>query len=257
MRTLTSNNAFSDTKVMVKRTLRHAVRSKDTIITSVIFPIFMMLFFVNIFGGSIHTGSTSYISFVTPGIVLMSIVMGVSYAAMRLSSDLAKGILDRFSSLPIARSSILSGHVITSVIFNMVAVAAVLGVAFLSGFRSSASLTAWFEVGGLLLLLATALSWMSMIFGLLSKTPAGASALSYLLLLLVFVSSAFTPAASMGSAVRAFSKHQPMTPIIETVRSLLLHGVIGPNGTAALIWCVVLLVVCCPVAVRIYANKAK
>lgn len=121
MRTLAPNNAFSDTKVMVKRTLRHAMRSKDTIITSVIFPIFMMLFFVNIFGGSIHTGSTSYISFVTPGIVLMSIAMGVSYAAMRLSSDLAKGIVDRFRSMPIARSSILSGHVITSVIFNMVA----------------------------------------------------------------------------------------------------------------------------------------
>ena len=132
---------ISNTKVMVKRSMRHAVRSKDTIITAIIMPIFMMLFFVYVFGGSINTGSVKYIDIVVPGIVLMSVSLGTSYAAMRLSTDLTNGIVNRFRSMPIARSSILNGHVVTSVLFNMVSAAVVLVVAFLIGFRTNASLT--------------------------------------------------------------------------------------------------------------------
>jgi ABC-2 type transport system permease protein len=245
-----------DTWVMVKRPMRHAVRSKDTIMTAIITPILMMLFFVNIFGGSINTGPVKYVDFVVPGIVLMSGALGAAYGAMRLNDDLTKGIVSRFRSMPIARSSILTGHVITSVLFNMLSAVAVLGVAFLTGFRTDASLSAWLALGGLLLLITTALSWMSMIFGLIAKGPEGASAFCYLLLLLVFVSSAFVPTESMNDAVRAFAEHQPMTPIIETMRSLLTQGTFGPSGGMALLWSVILLIVSYMVALRIYNHKA-
>lgn len=246
---------MSDTKVMVKRSMRHAVRSKDTIMTSIIMPIFLMLFFVYVFGGSINTGSVKYIDFVAPGIVLMSVSLGAAYGAMRLSGDLTNGIVNRFRSMPIARSSILNGHVITTVIFNMISVAVVIGVAFLAGFRTDASLAAWLAFGGLVLIFTAALSWASMIIGLISKGPEGAAAFSYLLLLFVFVSSAFAPTKSMNSVVRAFADHQPMTPIIETARSLLTQGTSGPSGGMALLWSVVLLVVSYIVALRMSNRK--
>ena len=246
---------ISNTKVMVKRSMRHAVRSKDTIITAIIMPIFMMLFFVYVFGGSINTGSVKYIDIVVPGIVLMSVSLGTSYAAMRLSTDLTNGIVNRFRSMPIARSSILNGHVVTSVLFNMVSAAVVLVVAFLIGFRTNASLTAWLMFGGLVLIFTAALSWMSMIFGLIAKGPEGAAAFAYLLLLFVFVSSAFAPTESMNSVVRAFAEHQPMTPIIATTRSLLTQGTLGSSGGMALLWSVMLLVASYIVALRISNRK--
>ena len=246
---------LSDTKVMAKRSLRHAIRSKDTIITSIIMPIFMMLFFVYVFGGSINTGSVKYIDFVVPGIVLMSVSLGAAYGAMRLSTDMTNGIVNRFRSMPIARSSILNGHVITSVLFNMMSAAVVIGVAFLTGFRTDASLTAWLVFGGLVLLFTTALSWASMIIGLVSKGPEGAAAFSYLLLLFVFVSSAFAPTESMNSVVRAFANHQPMTPIIETTRSLLTQGTPGPSAVAAVLWSVALLTVSYVLALRVASRK--
>jgi ABC-2 type transport system permease protein len=245
-----------DTWTMVKRPMRHALRSKDTIMTAVITPILMMLFFVNIFGGSINTGPVKYVDFVVPGIVLMSGALGAAYGAMRLNDDLTKGIVSRFRSMPIARSSFLTGHVITSVLFNMLSAAAVLGAAFLTGFRTDANLVVWLVLGGLLLLVTTALSWMSTIFGLIAKGPEGASAFCYLLLLLVFVSSAFVPTESMNPAVRAFAEHQPMTPIIETTRALLTQGTVGPSGGMALLWSAAVLVVSCIVALRIYSAKA-
>jgi len=246
---------LSDTKVMAKRSMRHAIRSKDTIITSILMPIFMMLFFVYVFGGSINTGSVKYIDFVVPGIVLMSVSLGAAYGAMRLSTDMTNGIVSRFRSMPIARSSILNGHVITSVLFNMMSAVVVIGVAFLTGFRTDASLASWLAFGGLVLLFTTALSWASMIIGLISKGPEGAAAFSYLLLLGVFVSSAFAPTDAMGSAVRAFADHQPMTPIIETARSLLTQGTPGPSARMALIWSIVLLVVSYIIALRIANRK--
>jgi len=245
-----------DTTVMVKRSMRHAIRSKDTIMTAIIMPILMMLFFVNIFGGSINTGPVKYVEFVVPGIVLMSAALGAAYGAMRLNSDLAKGIVSRFRSMPVARSSILTGHVVTSVLFNMLSAAVVLGVAFLTGFRTDASLTAWLLFGALLLLFTTALSWMAMIFGLIAKGPEGASAFSYLLLLLVFVSSAFVPTSSMNDVVRAFAERQPMTPIIETTRSLLTHGTLGSSGNVALLWSALLLVVSYMIARWLFGRKA-
>ncbi len=246
---------LSDTKVMVKRSMRHAVRSKDTIITAILMPIMLMLFFVYVFGGSINTGSMKYINFVAPGIAFMSVSLGAAYAALRLSTDLTNGIVNRFRSMPIARSAILSGHVITSVLFNMVSVAVVLGVAFLVGFRTDASLTAWLIFGGLVLIFTTALTWASMVIGLISKSPEGAAAFSYLLLLFVFVSSAFAPTGSMNSVVRAFADHQPMTPIIETARSLLTRGTFGASGKLALLWSVVLLIVAYIVAVQISSRR--
>lgn len=244
------------TLVMVKRSMRHALRSKDTILTAVIMPILMMLFFVDVLGGAINTGAVNYVDFVVPGIVLMSATLGAAYGAMRLSIDLSNGIVKRFRSMPVAPSSILTGHVVTSVMFNLVAAAAVLGVAVLTGFRPHAGGTAWLLFGALFLVFTTALSWLSMIFGLMASGPEGAGAFSYLLLVLVFVSSAFVPTASMNAVVRAFAEHQPMTPIIETTRSLLTQGTFGASGGVAFLWSAVLLVVSYLVARWAFDRKA-
>jgi len=247
--------ALHDTWVMAKRSLRHTVRSMDTIITVAAMPIAMMLLFVYVFGGSFNTGPIKYIDFVTPAIFIMTIASGIAYAALRLNNDLSKGIISRFKTMPVAPSSILGGHAVSSVLSNLFSVALVLLVALLCGFRSSAGLVEWLICGGLVLLFTVATTWMAIVFGLLAKSAEGAGAFSYILLLLIFVSSGFTPTDKMNSVLRAFAENQPMTPIIETMRSLLVNGTAGAHAWAAVIWCVVLLVVCYVAALRIYRTK--
>jgi ABC-2 type transport system permease protein len=242
-------NAFADTLIMAKRSLRHTVRSVDTIITVAAMPIFMMLLFVFVFGSSFDTGTIKYINFVTPAIVLMTVGSGIAYAAM------TKGIINRFRTMPVAPSSILGGHAVSSVISNLVSVALVLIVAVLAGFRSDAGLASCLAFTGLLLLFTVATTWMAIVFGLLAKTAEGAGAFSYILLLLIFVSSGFTPTDKMNSFVRAFAQHQPMTSIIETMRSLLSTGAAGDKVWTAVVSCVVVLIVSYVWALKIYKTK--
>ncbi|MDN5274805.1 MAG: transporter permease [Candidatus Saccharibacteria bacterium] len=240
---------------MAKRSLRHTIRSMDTIITVAAMPIAMMLLFVYVFGSSFDTGSIKYINFVTPGIVVMCILSGIAYAALRLNNDMTNGIINRFKTMPIASSSILGGHAVSSVLSNLFSVCLVLIVAFLVGFRSDAGIAEWTIFSGLLLLFTIATTWLAIVFGLLAKTAEGAGAFSYILLLLVFVSSAFTPTDKMTPWLRAFAEHQPMTPIIETMRSLLVNGTAGESVWIAIAWCAGLLVVSYVIALRIYKNK--
>lgn len=248
-------NAIRDTAIMAKRSLRHTIRSMDTIITVAAMPIAMMLLFVYVFGSSFDTGSIKYINFVTPGIVVMCILSGIAYAALRLNNDMTNGIINRFKTMPIASSSILGGHAVSSVLSNLFSVCLVLIVAFLVGFRSDAGIAEWAIFSGLLLLFTIATTWLAIVFGLLAKTAEGAGAFSYILLLLVFVSSAFTPTDKMTPWLRAFAEHQPMTPIIETMRSLLVNGTAGESVWVAGAWCAGLLVVSYFIALRIYKNK--
>jgi ABC-2 type transport system permease protein len=248
-------NNLSDTMVMSGRMLRHNFRSIDTIITVVAMPIMIMLMFVYVFGGSINTGTVNYINYVVPGIILMCITSGVAYSAFRLNNDVTKGIVERFRSMPIGKSSILGGHVLTSILFNAFSTVLILLFSLLIGFRSSAGITGWLLAIGILLLFTLAMTWVAVMFGLLANSAEGAGVFSYLLLGLLFISSGFAPTETMPRMVRLFAENQPMTLIIETIRSLLLNQSVGNNAFIAVLWCSGILIVSYIVAMQIYTHK--
>jgi ABC-2 type transport system permease protein len=250
--------ALSDTWTMTKRSLRHTTRSADTIITVVLTPIFILLLFVYVFGGALgeQTGSIDYVDFITPGVVIMTVASGIAYAAVRLSTDLQRGIISRFRTMPVAPSSVLSGQALSSTLSNLFSCLLVIMVAFLVGFRPEADATAWLSFVGLLGLFILATTWLAMVFGLLAKSVEGAGAFSYILLFLIFISSSFVPTESMTPWLRGFAENQPMTPIIESMRSLLTEGTPGPDIWIALAWAAVILVVSYTVALGLYRRSA-
>lgn len=246
---------FSDTRVMLGRSLRHVTRSMDTIITVTLMPVAFMLLFVYVFGGAIHAGAGTYVNYLLPGILIIAIASGISYTAFRLFNDLQSGIFERFHSMPIARSSVLWGHVLTSLVSNAISVLVIILVALFMGFRSSAAAPAWLAVAGILVLFTLALTWIAVIAGLSATSTDGAVAFSYPLIFLPFVSSAFVPTASMPGPVRAFAEHQPVTSIVNTMRALLAQQPIGHDIWAALAWCVGILVVASALAMVAYRRK--
>jgi ABC-2 type transport system permease protein len=246
---------FGDTAVLTGRSLRHITRSLDTIITTTIMPIAFMLLFVYVFGGAINSGSDSYVSYLLPGILLITVATGVSYTAFRLFLDMKGGIFERFQSMPIARSSVLWAHVLTSLVANLVSVGVVVLVALVMGFRSPAGPTAWLAVGGILTLFTLALTWLAVIPGLTAKSADGASAFSYPLILLPFISSAFVPTATMPGPVRVFAENQPVTSIVNAIRNLFAQQPVGMDIWVALGWCVGILIVAYVFAMRTYRRK--
>jgi len=246
---------FGDTAVLTRRSLKHVTRSADTIITTAIIPVALMLLFVYVFGGAIKTGSDSYVTYLLPGILLITIASGISYTAFRLFTDLQSGIFERFQSLPIARSGALWAHVLTSLIANLISVAIVVGVALIMGFRSEAGVGAWLAVAGILILFTLALTWIAVIPGLTATTVTGASAFSYPLIFLPFISSAFVPTETMPGPVRWFAEHQPVTSIVNTIRDLFAGQPVGSDIGIALAWCLGILVVAYVFAVVIYHRK--
>jgi ABC-2 type transport system permease protein len=246
-----------DTALLTGRSLRHIMRSPDTIITTTIMPIAFMLLFVYVFGGAISQGSGSarYVTYLLPGILLITIASGISYTAYRLFLDMKSGIFERFQSMPIARSSVLWAHVLTSVVANLVSLVVVVGVALLMGFRSGAGVLAWLAVAGILLLFTLALTWLAVIAGLSANSVDGASAFSYPLIFLPFISSAFVLTATMPGPVRAFAEHQPVTPIVNTIRDLYAQQPVSTDIWIALAWCVGILIVAYALAMATYHRK--
>jgi ABC-2 type transport system permease protein len=248
---------LTDTWTMAQRSLRHILRSPDTIITVVMMPIAMLLLFVYVFGGALgqQTGSVNYVSFITPGIIVMTVISGIAYAAFRLSNDIQKGIINRFRTMPVAPSSILGGQAASSTLSNLFSSLLVLLVALAIGFRSHADLATWMAFAGLVALFTLATTWMAIFFGLLAKTAEGAGSFSYILMLLIFISPSFVPTASMSSGLRAFAEYQPLTPIVETMRSLLINGTPGNKAWVALTWCIGILVAFYLGSLRLYRNR--
>src|SRR5258708_8161762 len=179
--------------VMLGRSMRHIMRSMDTIITVTIMPIAFMLLFVYVFGGAIQSGTDNYVNYLLPGILLIAIASGISYAAFRLFNDLQSGIFERFHSMPIARSSVLWGHVLTSLVSNAISVVVIVLVALLIGFRASAGVLAWLAVAGILVLFTLALTWLAVIAGLSAKSVDGAAAFPYPPIFLPFVTPPVVP----------------------------------------------------------------
>ena len=246
---------FGDTAVLTGRTMRHVTRSPDTIITTAIMPIAIMVLFVYVFGGAIDTGSVSSVNYMLPGILLITIASGISYTAFRLFNDLQGGIFERFQSMPIARPGVLWAHVLTSLAANVISLVLVIGVALAMGFRTGAGALAWLAVAGILLLFTLALTWIAVIPGLTAKSVDGASAFSYPLIFLPFISSAFVPTATMPGPVRAFADHQPVTSIVNTIRALFAQQPVGTGIWTALAWCVGILAVAYAVASTLYRRR--
>ncbi|HEY3339609.1 MAG TPA: ABC transporter permease [Propionicimonas sp.] len=252
---MTTSHFLGDTAVLTGRSLRHISRSLDTIITTAITPIGMMLLFVYVLGGAINTGSDSYVTYLLPGILIITIASGIAYTAYRLFLDMTSGIFDRFHSMPIARSSVLWAHVLTSVVANLVSIVVVILVALLMGFRSGAGVLSWLAVAGILILFTLALTWMAVIPGLTAKTVDGASAFSYPLIFLPFISSAFVPTETMPGPVRWFAENQPVTSIVNAIRDLFAGQPVGADLWIALAWCVGILAVAYLFAMATYRRK--
>lgn len=250
---------LADTGALTGRSLRHIARSPDTIITTAVMPIAMMLLFVYVLGGAISTGSApgrpSYVTYLLPGILLITIASGIAYTAFRLFTDLQAGIFERFQSMPIARASVLWAHVLTSLVANLLSMVVVVGVALLMGFRSGAGVLAWLAVAGILALFTLALTWIAVIPGLSATTMEGASAFSYPLIFLPFISSAFVPTATMPGPVRWFAENQPVTSIVNAIRDLLAGRPAGDPIWVALAWCAGTLVVAYVLAMITYRRK--
>ena len=246
---------FGDTAVLLGRSMRHITRSLDTIITVAIMPIALMLLFVYVFGGAIHTGSHHYVNYLLPGILLITIATGISYTAARLFADMNSGIFERFQSMPIARSSVLWAHVLTSVVSILVSLVLVVLVALLVGFRSPAGVLAWLGVTGILVLFTLALTWIAVIAGLSAKTVEGAGAFSYPIIFLPFISSAFVLTNTMPGPVRAFAGHQPVTSIVNTIRDLFTRQPVSTDIWIALAWCLGILIVAYALAMASYHRK--
>ncbi|GAB2713036.1 ABC transporter permease [Arthrobacter bambusae] len=250
-----STHFFGDTSVLLGRSMRHIFRSADTIITTAITPIALMLLFVYVFGGAIKTGTENYVNYLLPGIMLIAIASGIAYTAVRLFTDMKSGIFERFHSMPIARSSVLWAHVLTSMVANGLSLVIIMLVALLMGFRTSASLLAWLAIVGILALFTLALTWLAIIAGLTAKSVDGAGGFSYPLIFLPFISSAFVPTATMPGPVRAFAENQPVTSIVNTIQDLFEQRPIGNDIWVALAWCLGILVLAYFFAAAAYRRR--
>ncbi len=252
---MTATHFFGDTAVLTGRSLRHVTRSMDTIITTAVTPIAMMVLFVYVLGGAINSGSDNYVTYLLPGILIITIASGIAYTAYRLFLVQQCGIFERFHSMPIARSSVLWAHVLTSLVANLISLVVVVLVALLMGFRSSAGVLAWLGVAGILVLFTLALTWIAVIPGLTAKSIDGASAFAYPLIFLPFISSAFVPTATMPGPVRWFAENQPVTSIVNSIRNLFTGQPVGTDLWIGLAWCVVILVAAYAVAMVTYRRK--
>jgi ABC-2 type transport system permease protein len=250
-----SKHFLGDTTVLLGRSLRHVTRSPDTIITTAVMPIALMLLFVYVLGGAIKHGPQTYVTYLLPGILLITIASGISYTALRLFTDMQGGIFARFQSMPIARSALLWSHVLTSLAANLISLIVVVLIALAMGFRSGAGPAAWLAIVGILVLFTLALTWIAVIPGLTAKSVDGAAAFAYPLIFLPFVSSAFVPTATMPGPVRAFADNQPMTSIVNTIRDLLAQHAAATSIWTALVWCGGILIAAYALAMAAYHRK--
>ncbi|MEU0518075.1 ABC transporter permease [Streptosporangium sp. NPDC006007] len=239
--------ALTDSATMLRRNLKRMVRYPSMTLTLIGMPIVFLLLFVYVFGGTLGAGlggvsggRAEYVNYVTPAIILMTITAAVQGTAISIAMDMTEGIVDRFRTMAVARVSVLTGHVIGSLIQTMLSIAAVIGVALLVGFRPSAGPGDWLALIGVLVMMAFAFIWLSVAFGLASKTVESSSNVGMPLMLLPFLGSGFVPTDSMPTVLRWFAEYQPFTPLIETLRGLLMGTPIGNNAAIAVGWCVVI-----------------
>jgi len=246
---------LKDSWIMFKRCLLISTRNPETVAMAIITPFFLMLLFGTIFGGVADMGDINYIDFIVSGIILQSVAQGSQFAAINITTDMTKGIIDRFRSMPISKAAVLIGHATASILRNTVTAAVIIGTAFLIGFRPSGGLVDWLIIVGIFMLFIVAISWIAIFFGLLSKTAESTSGYMFPLFILPFLSSGFAPTETMPRALRWFAANQPMTPIIDSTRALMLGWPTGNSIWLAIAWCVAITVIAFIAAVQVYKRK--
>lgn len=257
--------AMTDSSTMLRRQMRHMIRYPSLTVMLVGMPIVFLLLFVYVFGGTLGAGlggvaggRSAYLEYVVPGILLMTIAGGAQGTAISVAMDMTEGIIARFRTMAISRASVLVGHVVGSLIQTLISTAVVLGVALLIGFRPSAGPLGWIAAIGVLALTTFAITWLSVAFGMVSKSVETASNIPMFLMLLPFLGSGFVPTDSMPAGIRWFAEYQPFTPIMETLRGLLMGTPIGNSGVLAVAWCLAITLLGFLWAVRLYeGNSAR
>lgn len=246
----------SDSRILIGRSARHIVRSTDALLISFVLPVFQLLLFVYVFGGAIATG-TDYVNYVAPGIILVAAGFGAALTATAVNADLTEGMMDRLRSMPIHASAAVTGHVVASMARNLVVTALVVAVAVGVGFRPTAGLWEWVAAIGILSLFVLAITWISVILGLIAKSVEAASGFAFFIAFLPFVSGAFVPTETMPDALRIVAENQPVTPIVETARGLLLGTPIGDSAWVSIAWCVGILAVAMPTAAFLFRRRTR
>ena len=244
-----------DSLTLIGRSLRHSLRSIDALLTAVMLPVLLLLMFVYVFGGSIDTGG-DYVDYVVPGIILLCAGFGAATTAVSVNQDMTTGVIDRFRSLDIAASAVLAGHVVASMARNLVSTLLVLGVALLIGYNPDASPGEWLGVLGLLLLFMAAVSWLAAAYGLLASSAEAAGAFSFFILFLPYVSSAFVRPDSMPGVLETIAEHQPLTPLVGTLRALMLGTPTG-DAAVAVAWCAGFAVLGCAAAALLFRSSSR
>ncbi|MDX6277817.1 MAG: type transport system permease protein [Nocardioidaceae bacterium] len=248
--------ALLDSRVMVKRSVRRSFRDPEAFFTALMLPVILMLLFVYVFGGAMDTG-VSYVNYVVPGLVLLCAGFGAGTTAVSVAHDMSNGIVDRFRSMPITGSSVMVGHIVASIVRNLIATTLVIGVALLVGWRPTGGVLDWLAAIGVVLLFILAISWFAAAAGLLAGNPEAANGFTMILMFLPYVSTAFVPADTLPSWLRGFAEHQPVTPIIETLRGLWMGTPIGHQAWWAMAWCVGIIAVSAPAAAWLFNHRTS
>jgi ABC-2 type transport system permease protein len=248
--------AISDFTVLTKRSMVYIVRNMDQALSTVFMPIMFLLMFRYVFGGAIDTPGVSYVNFLFAGILVQSAAFGATYTAIGVTTDMRRGVIDRFKSLPMVSSAVLVGHTVTDLARNTISSVIMVLVGLLVGFRPTADVLDWLAALGILMLFTFAFSWLSAIMGLVSKTIEGVQWITFVFVFpFTFISSAFVPTASMPAGLRAFAENQPVTHVIEAVRSFTVGTPIGNHGWLAVAWSLGVLVVSYAIAVYLFRRK--
>ncbi|MGW5229075.1 ABC transporter permease [Nocardia niigatensis] len=249
-------HSVQDSATMVGRNLRHTLRSPDTMIMTIAVPVTILLMFVYVFGGAMNVGG-SYIDYVVPGILLLCAGFGSGATAVAVATDLHTGIVDRFRAMAVSRSAVLTGHVLESVLRNLVTTGVVVLVAVALGFRPTANPLRWLAVAGMLACFVLALSWAAAALGLLASNPEAANGFMFIFMFLPYVSSAFVPTHTLPTWLRGFAQHQPVTSIAETVRGLLMDTPVGDSAPTALAWCAAIALTAYLVATTLFRRRTS
>ena len=247
--------AIIDSRTMFMRCMRASLRNPETFVTAIMVPAIVMWLFGVVFGNIMDVGNYSAIDFIVPGIILQTVGQGSIATAVSINNDIKKGVVDRFRSMPIAKSAVLTGHVLASVMRMIITTAVAIGVAVAIGFRPQAGILDWLAIAGILVLYMLVVAWISVICGVVAKTPESAGTMPVLLFILPYVSSGFVPIESLSGGLRFFAANQPMTPIIDSLRGLMLNVPLGNALPLALAWCVGIVAVAFVIAVQVYNRK--
>lgn len=249
---------LSDSWLMAKRSILHIIRSLDQVMSLIMFPIMFMLLNRYVLGGAIDTGDVSYVNYLFAGILVQTLAFGANYTTINLAVDMKEGIVDRFRSLPMANNALLFGHIAADMVRNIISGVIIIIVGFLVGFRPNADVSEWLIVIGLALLFTLAISWLSAILGLLVKSLEAAQWIGFVIIFpLTFISSAFVPTDTMPPALQAFAENQPVTHVIDTMRALLVGTPLDNSGWLSVVWSIVIIAVCIPIATRMYNRPTS